>query len=165
MRYPTLSSVSLSACPPGWGTMVLPRLLLLLLLGPAPVPPSPCPWASCSSASPVLCPARCPCPGPRWEQASFAVINEGDGARTDEGLLEVVVRGVVVECVWGGDGGGGRGAVVDFNRSVLIGWPNLLLYCRTMENSESEIRSVLLLNWWIRCIYMLDKNTRIQVYV
>ena len=42
---------------------------------------------------------RCPCPGPRWEQASFAVINEGDGARTDEGLLEVVVRGVVVECV------------------------------------------------------------------
>ena len=44
---------------------------------------------------------RCPCSGPCWEQASFAVINEGDGARADQGLLEEVVgvRGVVVECV------------------------------------------------------------------
>ena len=75
-------------------------------------------------------------PRPRGQQASFTVINEGDGggARGGWGVLVGGRRVGVVRV--GGEGGGG--AVGDFNRSVLNWRSTFILYCRTMENKSNE---------------------------
>lgn len=62
-------------------------------------------------------------PHPWRKQASFAVINEGYGGDLSLGDRGVLVEGGARQCLGAhgirGDGGGRRGAVGNFYRSVL----------------------------------------------